>query len=86
MRFIHGGFVMAKLEGRAQVQARKLSRALHPISDVDRVLQVRKKNALFDYEIAHLKGPDRQTVLEAELAQIIRSGQIELTAGAFLRA
>ena len=53
---------------------------------MDRILQMRKQDALLQDEIAHVISPDWQTVFEPEFPQIIGALQIELTAGAFFAA
>ena len=46
---------------------------------------MRKNDTLFEHEIAHVVGPNGQTIFQPKLAQIIGAMQIELAAGALLR-
>ena len=38
---------------------------------MDRVLQMRKQNALLDHNVANTIGPHRKSILESEFGQVV---------------
>src|SRR5438093_10850965 len=74
---------MSKMKRRAQFQARPFFSCQNSVVDVHRVLQMRKKDALLEHEIANVILPNRKSILEPEFAKKICAMHVELTAGAF---
>src|SRR5213080_3282296 len=77
---------MSKTKRRAQFQARPFFSCQNSVVDVHRVLQMRKKDALLEHEIANVIRPNRKSIFEPEFAKKIRALQVKLTAGAFFTA
>src|SRR5437588_3364468 len=77
---------MAEEKGGLQLESRALLSFENAIDDVNGVLQMQHQNAFFENEIAHVIGPDRQSIFEAEFMQIIGGAEIKLATGAFFRA
>jgi len=53
---------------------------------MDRVLQMRKQDALLDHHFANAICPYRKPILESKFSQVVGAFQIQLAAGAFFCA
>src|SRR2546421_1173063 len=84
--FIHRRLVMAEEKGGSQLEPPALFAFENAIDDVNGVLQMQHQNTFLENEVAHMIGPDRQPIFQAEFMQIIGGTEIKLAAGSFFRA
>ena len=75
------------MDRRPQLEPDRALALDEPIVDIDRVLLMREKNALFQGETVRFITPDRQAELQAERFQVLGPVQVQRRgAGAFLAA
>ena len=84
--FIHRRFVMAKRESGPQLEAQASLAFNNAIDYLSCILQVKHENTFLEHETADMIGPDRQSILKAELLEVIGCAQAELASGALFCA
>src|SRR5437867_5580577 len=77
---------MTKVKGGPQFQLRPCRSFENAILHVNGILEMWKKDALLQDQIADMVSPNRETVFEAKFTQEICAVQIELATGAFFTA